>query len=445
MNLGLFLKDYCPMIHRQHCYSALAIPLTFPMLVCLLLMGLDMYNPSMLDAQGLETISVAGKIVNGTAGGDVPTGADIALHAIDGDAGGVATYNATSDEQGNFLFEGVVPLAGGNYVLVMDYAGMRYNALIDGEESGKPAEFTVYEVTRDISVIEVERQAMIIADIDPKEREIRILEVLTINNSSDETLLPELTNITNPADINFLRFSLPPEASELNVQSTLPGGDVIPMGTGFAVTAPVLPGEHQVTYTYSFPYQGDEAFFNQRLIQGAKLYQVLAPVSLSQIQVAPLEPKPRIEVDGAAFLVWEGTDFEARQGVVLQISQLPEPGLAIRVAQTISGVDLWLTVIPVTLGLGLGALLLFAWFRGVREARSELVSGLPEQRRRQSLVQAVAVLDERFERGQVGDQDYRERRNEMLGRLRQETPGVGGQAGPGANTAGDAGTGDTGR
>ena len=52
------------MIHRQHGYSALAIPLTFPMLVCLLLMGLDMYNPSTLDAQGLETISVAGKIVN---------------------------------------------------------------------------------------------------------------------------------------------------------------------------------------------------------------------------------------------------------------------------------------------------------------------------------------------------------------------------------------------
>ena len=433
------------MILHQHDHPALALPLTFSMFVCLLLMGLHIYNPPILDAQGPETISVAGKIVNGTAGGNIPTGADIALHAIDGDAGGVATYNASSDDQGSFLFEGVVPLAGGSYVLVMDYAGMRYNSLIEEGEIDEPAELTVYEVTRDISVIEVVRQAMIIADIDPKEREIRVLEVLTINNSSDETLLPELTNITNPADINFLRFSLPSEASELNVQSTLPGGDIIPMGTGFAVTAPVLPGEHQVTYTYRFPYQGDEVFFNQRLIQGAKLYQVLAPVSLSQIQVAPLEPKPRIEVDGAAFLVWEGTDFEARQGVVLQFSQLPEPGLATRVTQTISGVDLWLTAIPVTLGLGLGALLLFAWFRGVREARPESMSGLPEERRRQSLVQAVAVLDERFERGQVGDQDYRERRTEMLGRLRQATPGVGGEAGPGANTAGDARPGDTDR
>lgn len=421
----------------------MALTLVLPVVVCLLLMGSHLLDIQTLDAQGPETVNVAGKIVNGTAGGNLPTGADVALHAIDGDAGGVATYNATTDNLGNFLFEGVVPLAGGSYVLVMDYAGMRYNALIVGEAIDEPAELTIYEVTRDISVIEIERQAMIIADIDPTEREIRVLEVLTIKNSSDETLLPELTNITNPADINFLRFSLPAEAGELNVQSTLPGGDIIPMGTGFAVTAPVLPGEHQVTYTYKFPYQGDEAAFNQRLIQGAKLYQVLAPVSLSQIQVEPLEPKPRIEVDGAAFLVWEGRDFEPRQGVVLRISQLPEPGLATRVTRSIAEADLWLTVIPVSLGLGLGALLVFAWFRGSREAMAESMPGFPEQRRRQALVQAVAVLDERFERGQIGDQDYRERRMEMLERLRQASPAAGAGAGTEFGTAGDVGPGDT--
>ena len=406
----------------------MALTLVLPVAVCLLLMGSNLLDTQTLDAQGPETLNVAGKIVNGTAGGNIPTGADIALHAIDGDAGGVATYNAATDDLGNFLFEGVVPLAGGSYVLVMDYAGMRYNSLIEQGEIDGPATLTIYEVTRDISVIEIERQAMIIADIDPTEREIRVLEVLTVNNSSDETLLPELTNITNPADINFLRFSLPAEASELNVQSTLPGGDIIPMGTGFAVTAPVLPGEHQVTYSYRFPYQGDEATFNQRLIQGAKLYQVLAPVSLSQIQVEPLEPKPRIEVDGATFLVWEGTDFQARQGVVLQISQLPEPGLATRVGQSISEADLWLTVIPVSLGLGLGALLLYGWTRGQRVAApvtidSTMDSDAPAQRRRQSLVQAIAVLDDRFEHGLVEESDYQRRRSELMLTLRRATSG----------------------
>ena len=199
---------------------------------------LSMPGPAPLWAQEPETFSISGNAVNGTAGGSVPGNLPVDLHVIDGVAGRVATYNATTDEEGAFTFEGITPIPGGSYVLVMDFDGMRYSSLLEGNDVGSPVVLEVFETTDDLAVVEIQRQAMIIADVDQTNREIRALEVLSLENTSDRTLLPELTNITSPTDINFLRFSLPEGASELSVQSTLPGGDTIPMGTGFAVTAP---------------------------------------------------------------------------------------------------------------------------------------------------------------------------------------------------------------
>ena len=415
-------------------HRGLTLPFAFLLAFCLLLVGLALPNVPALAAQGPGTLTVRGQVVNGTEGGDVPSLLPVTLHAVDQVQGRVATYNGTTDERGSFLFQEVEPLGGGSYVLVTDYAGMRYSELLESDDLPGPAELKVYEVTRDISVIQVNRQAMIIADVDPAEREITALEVLSVANTSDRTLLPELTNITNPADINFLRFSLPADATDLSVQSTLPGGDIIPMGTGFAVTAPVLPGEHEITYTYRFSYLEDSAVFNQRLIQGAQRYQVLAPVSLSRMQVAPLEAKPRIDVSGTSYLVWEASEVPPGRGISLQFSRLPQPSLTSRLVRQVKGADLWLTAIPVALAAALAALLVWAWFRapgaGVG-ANATYAAGLSrgdfrcltrrEQSRRQSLIQAIALLDDRFEQGQIEEAEYRPRRHELMGQLRQQT------------------------
>ena len=422
------------MTFHRFLHPALGLPLAFPMVLCLLLISSAMHGSAPIAAQAPDTLAVKGKVSNGTSGGQVPSNLPVTLHAIAQDAGRVATYNTATDEEGGFTFEEIAPLGSdGSYVLVMDYADMRYSELLDSGALAEPAELTVYETTGDIGVIRVDRQAMIIADINETDREVRALEVLGVSNTGDRTLLPELTNITNPADINFLRFSLPTDASELSVQSTLPGGDIIPMGTGFAVTSPVLPGEHEITYTYKFPYEGDSVTFNQRLIQGAEQYQVLAPASLSQVQVLPLEPKPRIDVSGTAYLVWEATGIPPGRGVSLQITQLPQPGIWTRFLNQVKDGDIWLVGIPVMLGVALAAVLVWAWFRAPRTtgAAAESAADGLQQSRRQSVVQAIAVLDERYERGQVESEEYRPRREELMTQLRQASPDINaGQTGP---------------
>ncbi len=369
-------------------------------------------------AQPSDTISLEGRVVNGTSGGEIPVNLPVTLHVVDGDAGSVATFQDTADEPGRFVFADVPVQDSASYVLVADYAGMRYNELLEPAQLNRPAELTVYEVTRDIAVINVERQAMLITDINEADREIHVLEVLSINNTSDTTLLPELTNITNPAAINFLRFSLPTGAGELDVQSNLAGGDIIPIGTGFAITAPVLPGAHQIAYTYKFPYAGDSVTFNQRLIQGALLYQILAPTALAQIQITPLEVRPRIDLEGTTYLVWEARDVPPRQGITLQFANLPQPGLTARIGQAALSAELWLTAIPVLLAASLGVLLLYAWFRGQREVAVG-DAATADSERRQTLVQTIAVLDESFARGEIPEKEYRANREALLRQLRR--------------------------
>lgn len=401
---------------------------------------------------GVEEVVVRGFAVNGTAGGAIPADRPITLHTIDRTAGRVATAETTTDPAGGFRFEDVPLLEGRSYVLVMDYAGMRYNSRLEPAALAEPVELTVYETTRELSAVQVERQTMVIAGVNEKEREIAALELLHLNNAGDRTLLPELTNITDPGAISFLRFSLPDAARELDVQSTLPGGDIVAIGNGFAVTAPVMPGEHQINYTYTFPYQGDRVAFNQRLLQGAGVYQILVPEELAAIQITPLEPRPRIDVAGQVYLVWEGREIPPGRGIMLELSRLPQPGPLSRLAQAVADGNLWETVIPIMLGIALAALLVYAWFRGARkvpatgpatipntvpspatailsnpvpnavsagDAGVNAEAAGPDPARRQALVQSIALLDDRFERGLVSEGDYQSRRAGLLAQLRQ--------------------------
>ena len=78
------------------------------------------------------------------------------------------------------------------------------------------------------------------------------------------------------------------------------------MGTGFGLTSPVTPGEHSLSFSFTFPYQGNAFSYQQNLLQGADTYQVLIPDRLGQLEVSSLEPIPAVDVDGSLYRVWQG-------------------------------------------------------------------------------------------------------------------------------------------
>jgi hypothetical protein len=366
------------------------------------------------------TVTIQGTVANGTGGAGLPPDLQVFLLAYD-QAGQLARADQTTiGDGGRFQFDQVPLLEGGSYLLRVDYAGVFYTESLAPDELEDEARLTVYETTWDPAVLKVSLQALLIAEVDEKDRKISAIEFVRLNNPSDRTFLP------GPAETGpegFLNFSLPPLAEDLGVQSDLPGGDIVPTGAGFALTSAVVPGEHAVDFSFRFPYRGDRVSYRQTLFQGSDAYQVLVPERMASIRVAPLGPAPTVDIEGSLYRVWEGRDFQSGQEMVLELTYLPEPSLAARLGKSVTGGTFWRVAIPGAAG----AVLVFLLLLGVTGASRRAVASVAatpgeinrESPQRGALIREVAALDEWFQQGTLPEADYRRRRDGLKARVLQ--------------------------
>lgn len=373
-----------------------------------------------------EGAPITGQVINGTAGGRIPTG--LAVFVLVSDESGALVYSGQTetDPEGRFSFPVAASVPGGRYLFNTLYSGVDYNQTLTWDQLGEGISLTVYETTQDISIIKITRQVLVIADVDPKSRMISALEFVRISNTSGYTLNPILPV---KEAISFLRFSLPPGTAGLNVNSDLPSREIISIGTGFAVTSPIVPGEHSIEYSFTFPYEGDEFSYRQNLLQGAAVYQVMAPQALPSIRVEPLIPVAPVDIQGTGYRVWEINGLAPGQGFTLKASNLPEPSALTRLAATLSGASFWQTAIPVSLGAALALVLALGIVTRPRAALSHLDStggdarSSPMNQRddfsgsREELLRELAALDLSFELGRLPPAEYNFARQALKDRV----------------------------
>ena len=365
-----------------------------------------------------QAVTLAGQVVNRTHGATLEPGLQVTLHSFSQSSGVFFSQDTATDDSGNFLFPNVEVLEEGGYAVTTDYADTRYSTLFRPEDLDRPVELVVYETTQDISIIRVVHQALILTEVDPHEQMITAAIFVNLSNESDRTLLPDLTNV-GPGRFSFLRFSLPPLAEELDVQSDLIGGQIIPTGSGFAMTAPVTPGEHNISYSFRFPYQGNALSYKQSLLQGADVFQVLIPQRLSGIRVGTLEPLPDINAAGASYLVWERAELAPGQGVEVELANLPRSNPLSRWVRTATGAAFWQVALPATLAVVLAGLLIYGGVLRLPRAVSGDavapggVSPEPAPPARARLIGDIAALDDEFQKGEIDQAAYASRRAEL--------------------------------
>jgi len=370
-----------------------------------------------------ETADLTGRVINGTAGGSVPTGQGVFMLVSDESGSLVYSGQAETGPNAEFSFPGTAVVPGGRYLFNTLYSEVEYSQTLSWEQVGEGITLTVYETTEDISAIEITRQVLVIADVDPKTRTISALEFVRISNTTDRTLNPVFP--VRDA-ITFLRFSLPSETSGLDVNSDLRSGEIISIGTGFAVTSPVPPGEHSVEYSFTFPYQGDGFSYRQNLLQGAAVYQVMTPHAFAAAVDKPLSPAAPVDIQGAAYRVWEVSGLAPGQGFTLKVANLPQPSVLTRLTTTLSATSFWQSAIPVLLA---AALALVLGLGVVTRPRGSSVSGtggdsgpMPNSsdelaKPREDLIRQLAALDQRFEVGQVPKEEYDSTRRPLIDRV----------------------------
>ena len=334
--------------------------------VALLLVAL--LAPATLHSQSAGAAPVRGVLVNGTEDGATPAGVTVLLHQFGVNSGSVDTFETVTDTAGAFSFDDVPPTPeDGSAALVALYGGTRYSRVLSPAEllmltepglaeSGQLT-LTVYESTQDVGVVTTASQSIIVTGIDASTRRIATAQIFTLENRSDTTLVPDLSAPPIIGQFSFLRFSLPADASGLDVSTELVGGEVIPVGTGFAITAPVQPGQHLVSFTYTAPYEGDTLAWRDNTLQGAESLRLLIPDEFGDIAVGGMAPLEGVTLGEVSYRVWGAQDVAPGAGVNLQLSGLPEPSWVTKLGNPLSEARFWFGALPVLVAVALAGLL----------------------------------------------------------------------------------------
>ena len=380
-----------------------------------------------------NTNTITGRVVNGTASGLAPEDLEVTLHIFD-NTGEVKITPVSTDGGGRFQFQEVEVSDDFAYAVATSYQGILYSSSLDPVTLTEPVELTVYETTTSLEAIRVDADVLLISEANGDKGSLSAFEVISLVNEGDHTFVPDLTQ---PRRMNFLRFSLLTGATSPEVGSDLPGGEIIDVGSGFALTAPVTPGAHQVTYTYLLPYDGSRVELDRSFPMGAETFRLLVEDGLGNLQDSDfLTSMPPTDLEGKSYKVWGASQLSQGARLSGEIDNLPQTPLLQRLGDALTDGPYLRVGIPGAVGLVMASLLLYVLvFRqppkapatitgpgstaAILHADGPVVPGgsRPQGDERRALVEDIARLDDLFQQGGVAWDDYQQRRQELKAQL----------------------------
>jgi hypothetical protein len=143
----------------------------------------------------------------------------------------------------------------------------------------------------------------------------------------------------------------------------------------------------------------------------------LVPDRLAPVRVGGLNKVEPVQIQDTHYQAWESRGIGPGQGVALELMELPEPSLPERIEKKVTSASLWHAMLPGALAAFLAVLVLFGALQrrvGRRTVPAASVeSGEDVFPDRESMIHEIADLDDRFERGELVDSEYRERRQAL--------------------------------
>ena len=242
---------------------------------------------------------------------------------------------------------------------------------------------------------------------------MNVLELVGLENTGDRTFVPD---ITQPARMDLLRFSLPSTVTDLDVQTSMRGGQILQVDLGFAITTPVPPGAYEIAYTYRASYSGGKLTFDHAFPFGADTFRVLLLHDLGRATGVGLEEMDRLVLGERDYQRLEAHDLGVGARIELEFTDLPEPSLWQRWQDTVSGESFLRAVIPGAFGMALFALLAYVLIR----KRSSSITGIEDTSglgQHSAIIEAIARLDNQFQQRELGMQEYLQRRGELRGQI----------------------------
>ena len=348
---------------------------------------------------------IEGRVTNGTPGGGSVEGLIVTLHQHTVERDDDLTYPTGPD--GSFRFENVLYGSGTAYGVSVDYQGALYGMDLD-LSAGTPEfiELTVYEGTDDESVISASVVSLLLAEVDADTQTILGMEISRITNEADLTYVP------GAEPMKLLRFGLPKGTQGLQVDTNLIAANVIQVDRGFGLSTSVPPGEHEVMFSYNFPYSGESLELSKSFPYGAEEFRILVPTRGVDIGGEAFGQPEVVSVGGLQYLLFTTEDVPRGERLALDLRGLPQVGAIDRLGNSLSTLR-WELMAPAVLALLMVALIAFA----VRRRRPRLSTSVQPEGEASALVRLIAELDAGHRAGSISDDDYARRYTALRTRL----------------------------
>lgn len=293
---------------------------------------------------------VAGVVSNGTDGVEVPEEFEISLLTFkDGNIVDQETVTVGPND-GTFEFTDLIHEEGVEYRLAWEHGGVTNQIFLVDEAAPQNLPIVIHESTDSLENIQVIAHATIIPTVAGSDRLMGVLDLVTLRNTGDRSFVPDASN-PNFTGLNMVRFSLPEGYTDLAVDSVLPQGQLLEIGTGFAITNPVPPGDHEILYSYAINYSGSSLEFTRTFAFGAEEVRVLIPPDLGTVVAEGMVATQTTELGETVYKEFAGTAYEPGFKMNFVIEDLPQPGLFKRMNEVIPGGNIVVFGFPVLIAV----------------------------------------------------------------------------------------------
>lgn len=353
---------------------------------------------------------ISGTVSNATTGTPM-AGLPVTLGVFDG-ASLVEERSATTDSAGAYRFESLSTDPAATYVARVVYpeGELPYSSeMVTFAEGQATAELPieVYETTTDPSGLRADRVHYIV-DLQPGFAQVAEMVVFSLDG-----------NRAYVGDAGgVLKFTLPPGAQELTVDSGELGADqrFVQTAEGFVDRLPVAPGEQvrQVLYSYTIPYTGGSLTLSRALAYPAAAVNVLASDVGQKMTSPDMTDQGRRTTEMGSFFSFIKENVAANQAVSVQISNLPAAGSAAEPSSSNGALSHALLFGLVGAGAA-AAVLLAAWPLLRRERSASPVADAVQDRA--ELADALARLTIAYEDGEISESAYRDQRLQLKAQL----------------------------
>ncbi len=354
------------------------------------------------------TITVSGKVTNGTTNTPLAAGQPLTLRVID--LGGASPrdlqkLDTQTGGDGSFSFANVQRQNGMVYVVTTQFAGVLQTSIPIRLESGSgpvlDLSFKVYEVTTDPAVILVDAVQMFVEPFSATS--VRITQRTDFRNVGSRTFLTERK--LSSGDRISVETVLPAGAQQVMLAQDSQQRFVVgSQGTTPTIQGiiPVAPGESTaLQFAYILPYT-DRPVIPIAAAYPVEALTVFVPqVSGFAVQDALFVPDQPLQLENGVYNRYR-MQRPLRAGEQFQII-IVDQGQQAADRRTV------LAVVLLVAGLAMAATLLGIWRLNRQPA--------PVSAEFERLVQSIADLDERFEKGQLPQTEYESERARLKGEL----------------------------